>query len=187
MSERRRNAQALGVQPIAKIFALVPVVLIAAACIAFALGWRLEGRKPLDMSWRTLTTDSNFSVMAPGIFIVRPETLTFSDGPAQGLNYAVIDRGVMFSVSVAPIPDSDTRPLEQVAASLGAGNIEGLPGVGGKPAFQRDFLQQGRRTQVRVIFQDRIVYQLAATAPTDRFPAADAERFFSSFRVLAKP
>ena len=187
MSERRRNAQALGVQPIAKMFAIVPVVLIAAACIAFAFGWRLEGRKPLDMSWRTLTTDSNFSVMAPGIFIVRPETMAFSGEEAKGFNYAVSDRGVMLSVSVTPIPDSDTRPLEQVAASLGAGNVEGLPGVGGKPAFQRDFLQQGRRTQVRVIFQDRKVYQLVVTAPAERFPAADAEKFFGSFRVLPTP
>ena len=36
------------------------------------------------------------------------------------------------------------------------------------------------------IFNDRMMYRLTVSAPAASFPAANAERFFGSFRILGK-
>ena len=41
----------------------------------------------------------------------------------------------------------------------------------------------GERKQARLIFRDRMLYQVMVSGPAKTFPAAEAQRFFSAFRL----
>lgn len=175
----------LGVHPVARLLAVVPVVIIAGGFIAFMLGYRLEGRRYEVLAWRThAVAENNFTVATPGMFIARPETIRLGAEEVLARSYEASDRGVAFLVLAARRPDSDTRPPAEVAESLGLSGTPAGPRADGLQAFADDAVEDGARTQAAVILGGRMVYRLVVRAPARSFPAADANRFFDSFRLL---
>lgn len=171
--------------PLARRIAIVPVVVIVGAVIAFMLGFRLEGRRPLTVDWRAHTVaESNFGVAAPGMLMVNRQMMRFDGEDAVAQTYAASDLGEDFSVSVVRRPDSDRRPFEAVAKSLGLGGTDATQRADGLTQFRHDVTLEGMRTQALLIFDDRMMYQLIVTSAAASFPTANAERFFSSFRLL---
>lgn len=169
---------------IPRLVAVVPVVLIAGAMIAFMAGTRLEGRRHDAPIWRThAVAEHNFSIGTPGVVIVHPEAPGFAGTDATARTYVASDRGVDFTVTVVRLPDSDARPPEEVAKSLGVADTASPQRAGGLTIFRHDVAQDGTRTEARVIFSDRTMYQLMVASPERSFPAADAARFFESFKI----
>jgi len=171
--------------PIARLVAIVPVVVIAAGFIAFMLGYRLEGRQHAPPEWRTHTVEQqNFVVATPGVFIVNQQTMSFEGQDAPAQVYMAYDLGVDFSVTAVRRPDSDVRAFDEVAKGLGLKGTDGAQRPDGGTMFKHDVALEGTRTQAILIFRDRMMYQLMITAPVAAFPEAGAERFFGSFRLL---
>ena len=182
------STDGLDTAPVARLLAIVPVVLIAVGVIAFLLGFRLEGRQPVAMGWRVHTVaEDNFAVTAPGVLIVNRQTMRFEGREATALTYVATDFKVDFSVSAVRRPDGDTRPFDEVAKSLGLRGEDGAQRADGLTAFRHNTTRDGERTQALLLFQGRKMYQLMVTSPAASFPAANAERFFGSFRLLANP
>jgi len=178
------SVNGLKVHPMARLFAIVPVVLIAVGVIAFVQGFRLEGRQPVSLAWRTLSVaEHNFAVAAPGMFIVNRQPMNIGDENVEAHVYAMKDSGVTFSVSATRRPNTDQRPLDEVAERLGmSGTAAASPTS--MPMFRYDDTRQGERTQALLIFNDRMMYQLMVTAPAASYPSANAARFLGSFRLL---
>ena len=172
----------------AKLIGLIPVVLIAAVVVAFMFGFRIEERKPATVDWRVhAIAEQNFSVTAPGVFIVDAKKMIFDGDMATARFYQAVDMGADFSVLAVRRPDSDARAFGVVATSLGLTDAEVGAGQQAGPLtiFRHDATQQsGTRTQIYMIFTDRMMYQLSVSAPARTFSTANAERFFGSFRLL---
>ena len=169
--------------PKARMFALVPVVLIVGGLIAAMLGIRPEGRTHAPPEWRTHTVEKQaFAVATPGVFIVNQQMMNFDgkDVPAQV--YIAYDLGVDYSVSAVRRPDDDVRPFDEVAISMGLSGRDIEQRNDGLPAFRHDVTLEGTRTQALLIFKDRMMYQLMVTTPAGS--VSSAQRFFDSFRLL---
>lgn len=181
------SADGLKVHPAARLIALVPVILIAGGIIAAMLGYRPEGRQHLAVEWRTHTVAQNgFTVSAPGVFIVVRDTMSFDGAEAPAETYSASDLGAEFSVVAVRRPDSDVRPLADVARSMGLSGTDAVESPGGLTTFHHDVTIEGTRTQARLILHERMAYQLIVTAPPASFQPANAERFFGSFRIIPK-
>ncbi len=175
------------VDPLARRLALVPVIVIAGSVIAYLLGFRLEGRAPVVVTWRTHTVaESAFTVAAPGMLITYQQTMNFDGRPTLAQTHVVSELGADFIVSIVQRRAGDNRPTEVMAANLGLSAIDAPVLPGGLAMFGRDYIEEGKRTQARMIFRDRTVYQLMVTSPEAVFPLAGAGRFFESFRLLGK-
>jgi hypothetical protein len=176
------------VAPLARILALVPVILIAAGLIAAMFGIRPEGRRHAAPEWRTHTlAEYNFAVAAPGVFIMNRQMMDLGGEGALAQTYiASAVAGIDFSVSAVRRPTGDGRPFAEVVRSLGLSSGDPAQGPGGSTMFRHDVALEGTRTQALLIFQDRMMFQMMVTAPEGSFPLADAERFFGSFRLLGK-
>lgn len=178
------SSEGLKVSPVARWAAIVPVVVIAGAIIAFMLGAAPEGRRYTAAIWRThAVAEHDFAVAAPGVFTVNFQTMFLDGEDISAQTYVASDRGADFSVTVVRRPDADARPLKDVAADLGVRGVDGAPGAGGTTVFRHDVALDGRRIQAHLIFHDRMLYQVMVTAPEKAFRPEDAARFFSSFRV----
>ena len=178
--------EGLKAHPAARLVAIIPVLVIAGAAIAFMMGWRLEGRAPYEVQWRTHAVEElNFGVTAPGLFIISQEPMDLGGQAATAQVYVSSDQGKSFTVSAVRRPDSDQRPADEVAKAMGLRATEAVPATG--PAiFAHDVTLEGKRTQARLIFNGRMVYQLMVISSAASFPAADATRFLDSFRLLGK-
>jgi hypothetical protein len=178
----------LKVAPIARLMALVPVILIAGGAIAFGFGYRLEGRSHAPPDWRTHTVaEQGFAVAAPGMLIVNRQAMDFGGNEVPAQTYISSDIvGTDFSISAVRRPDGDDRPFAQVAQSLGLSAVDPEQAVDGSTTFRHDVALEGTRTQALLIFQGRMMYQVMVKAPERSFPLVDADRFFRSFRLLAK-
>ena len=173
--------------PLARRMALVPVVVIATAVVAYLVGFRLDGRQAMTLDWRVhAVAENGFSVLAPGLFIINRQPLNFDGEDAVAQTYVASDLGADFSVTVARRPDADTRPVAEVAKSLGVNGAEAAQSAGDLTRFSHDITLEGKRTQALLIFRDRTLYQLMVTSPAATFPSAKAEQFFSSFRFGEK-
>lgn len=173
--------------PKARLFAIVPVVVIAALVLAFMYGMRFEGRRYTTAAWRTHTVAEHaFQVSTPGTLMSIYQTMDFDGAPVTAQSYVGSDMGTDFSVTVAERPDTDTRSVEDVAKSLGVRDVKAVAGAGGATSVATDFVIEGQRTKARLIFKDRMLYQLMAAGPAKTFPDAQAERFFSSFRLTGQ-
>jgi len=171
--------------PWARRLALVPVALIAFGAIAFVLGYRLEGRTPVTVDWRThVVAEHDFAVTAQGMLIVTRKTMNLNGAEAVAENYIALEGGAEFSVTAVRRPSEDTRPHDEVASAFGLINTGAGQNTGDFTTFRQDTTRDGTRTQMVLIVRDSRVYQLMVTAPTGRFSAANAARFFSSFRFL---
>ncbi len=94
--------------PMARRFALIPVVIIAAAVLAYQFGFRLEGRQTEKLDWRAHTVaESNFAVTAPGMLVINHQNMNFDGESADAATYIASDLGADFSVSVVRRPDDD--------------------------------------------------------------------------------
>jgi len=181
------SRNSLKVQPIARYAAVIPVLLIAGACVAFLLGYRLEGRKPYTVTWRNVAVaEQSFSITTPGLFIVNQQNLDFQGLEVPARTYAASDMTVNYSISAVRRPESDGRSFAEVAESFGVRSTDTASHPSGATMFRHDVIEEGTRTQARLIFHDRMMYQLMVVSPQDKFPVADAERFFSSFRLMGK-
>lgn len=173
--------------PKARLFAIIPVVLIGAFVMAFVYGMRLEGRRYTTAPWRThAVAEHNFSITTPGTLMSIYQNMDFDGAPVTAQSYVGSDMGTDFSVTVAQRPETDTRSIEDVAKSLGVRDVKPVPGVAGATALATDFVIEGERTQARLIFKDRTLYQLMAAGPVKTFPEDQAQRFFSSFKLTDK-
>lgn len=173
--------------PLARRFALVPVIVIAAAVIAYMWGFRLDGRQPLTLDWRVHTVAENsFAVAAPGMMVINHQPMNFEGENADAATYIASDFGADFSVTAVKRPDSDRRSFDDVAKGLGLLGTDATERAGGGTMFHHDVTENGTRTQAVLIFEDRMMYQLMVKAPAASFPAANAGRFFDSFHLLAK-
>lgn len=167
-----------------RLIAIIPVILIAGAMIAFMAGTRLEGRRHGDPIWRThAVAEHNFTVGTPGVVIVHPAAAGFAGTDAPARTYVASDRGADFTVTVVRLPESDARSPEDVAKSLGVADTASPQRAGALTVFRHDVAQDGERTEARVIFSGRMLYQLRVASPEVSFPAADASRFFESFKI----
>lgn len=124
-----------------------------------------------------------FSVEAPGRFAIRPDE---DDGTAARLEPRsyIIDRGTLrFSIVAYPI---DSRRHPAVVADESFDLVEWDPIKGEWPAFQRHVYLDGRLYRQRLVFTDRMIFELIVAGPADVFPDFAARRFFDSFIVMVK-
>jgi len=178
------NVGGLKIDPV-RLIALVPVVLIAGAVIAFLLGHRPEGRR-IVVEWRThAVAEHNFAVTAPGLFVVGQQTIDFADTETTAQTYHCTDRNMDFIVSVVRRPNGDERPPEEVAESQGLSRTSKVQRADGLSAFRHDAkADDGSRTQALLIFHGRTMYQVMVVSPARIYRTVDAEKFLSSFRLL---
>ena len=173
--------------PKLRLIAIIPVVLIAAAFLAFMYGYRTEGRKYTTAPWRTHTVEeplAKFQVSTPGSLMSFYQNMMFDGEAATVKVFVGSDMGTDFSVTIAERPDSDLRTIDQVARSLlGVQGVQLFSGVSGATAIASDFVLDDKRTQARLIFKDRMLYQLLASGPAKTFQPQQAERFFTSFKL----
>ncbi|MGE4063598.1 MAG: hypothetical protein AB7E79_09540 [Rhodospirillaceae bacterium] len=173
--------------PKLRLIAIIPVVLIAAALLAFMYGFRTEGRKYTTAAWRTHTVSEpniNFQVSTPGSLMSIYQNMLFDGEPATAKVFVGSDMGTDFSITIAERPESDQRTIEQMSKTLlGVQGIQPFSGAGGARAVLTDFVLDDKRTQARVIFKDRMLYQLMASGPAKTFPVQQADRFFASFKL----
>lgn len=171
--------------PKVRLIAIIPVVIIAGAMLAFMYGFRTEGRTYTTAPWRSHTiAEHSFSMTTPGLLMEMYKQVDFDGDVVTGQSYVGSDMGTDFSVTVAERPPSDKRTVEDIAKSLGVAAIQGFPG-GGR-YIDTDFVIEAQKTRARLIFKDRMLYQLMAVGPVKTFPEANANRFFASF-TLAGP
>lgn len=175
--------------PKLRLIAIIPVVIIAGAMLAFMYGFRTEGRTYTTVAWRTHTVtepDFSFQIATPGMLMSTYQNMLFDGEGATAKAFIGSDMGTDYSLTVATRPDSDKRTIEQVAQSLlGMREVKPFPGAGGAPAVSADFVLDGKRTQARLIFKDRMLYQLMAVGPAKTFPEPQAQRFFESFKLAS--
>jgi len=123
-----------------------------------------------------------FSVEAPGRFAIRPD----DDGTAAHLmpRSYVVDRGTLrFSIIAYP----NDRLSHPAVAADEAFNLMSWDELGGTwPAFQRHVYQDGRLYRQRLVFANRMIYELIVSGPADVFPDFAATRFLESFVVMVK-
>jgi hypothetical protein len=173
--------------PKLRLIAIIPVVIIAGAMLAFMYGFRTEGRTYTTSPWRTHTVEEpnvSFQVSTPGMLMSIYQNMMFDGEAATAKAFVGSDMGTDFSVTIAERPDSDKRTIEAVAKSLlGVRGIAPFPGAGGATAISTDFVLDDKRTQVRLIFKDRMLYQLMAVGPAKTFSEQQANRFFASFKL----
>lgn len=170
--------------PKVRLIAIIPVVLIAGAMLAFMYGFRTEGRTYTTAPWRTHTiAEHSFVMTTPGMLMMINKEVDFDGEVVAGKSYVGADMGTDYSVTVAERPPSDKRSIEDVAKSLGVKTIVDVPG-GGK-SVDTDFVIEGQKTRARLIFKDRLMYQIMAAGPAKTYPEASADRFFASFKLSA--
>ncbi len=173
--------------PKLRFIAIIPVVIIAGAMLAFMYGFRTEGRTYTTVAWRTHTVtepEISFQISTPGMLMSTYQNMMFDGESATAKAFIGSDMGTDFSLTVAARPDSDKRSIDEVAKSLlGVRDVKPFSGAGGATAIATDFVLDGKRTQARLIFKDRMLYQLMAVGPAKTFPEPQAERFFASFKL----
>lgn len=123
-----------------------------------------------------------FSVEAPGRFAIRPDDDGTAVPPAP--RAYTLDRGTLrFSVMAYP---NDSQSYPQVIAE-DAFDLMDWDRLGGEwPAFQRHVYVDGRLYRQRLVFADRMIFELIVSGPADVFPDFAARRFFDSFIVMVK-
>jgi hypothetical protein len=123
-----------------------------------------------------------FTVEAPGRFAIRPD----DDGTGQVLearSYTAERGSLRFSVVAIP---NDFRRHSAVIATESL-DLFLWDALGGEwPAFQRHVYLDGRLYRQRLVFADRMIYELIVSGPADVFPDFAARRFFDSFTVMVK-
>lgn len=173
--------------PKLRLIAIIPVVLIAAALLAFMYGFRTEGRKYTTAAWRTHTVEeptARFQIATPGSLTSIYQNMLFDGEAGTAKVFVGSDMGTDFSLTIAERPESDQRSLDDLAKTLlGVQGVQPFPGAGGAAAIATDFVLDDKRTQARVIFKDRMLYQLIASGPAKTFQPQLAERFFASFKL----
>lgn len=173
--------------PKLRLIAIIPVVIIAGAMLAFMYGYRSEGRKYTTSPWRNHTVEEplvTFQISTPGALMSTYQNIMLDGEAATAKVFVGSELGTDFSVAIAERPESDKRTVDEVAKTLlGAQGIAPFPGAGGASAISADFVLDNKRTQARLIFKDRMLYQLMASGPAKTFSEPNAARFFGSFRL----
>ncbi len=163
----------------------VVAALVVAAGIAAAVWGFGQERHPVATEWRPhAVAENNFTVDAPGVFIVNKQPMDFEGTEVSAQTYQASDLGMDYSVLVARRPDSDMRSVAQVAKDMRLSGAGAGEDMGGLVVFHHDVAVEGRRTQAVVYFQDRLMYQLMASARTQQFSPPQSVRFLNSFHLL---
>ena len=172
--------------PKLRLLAIIPVVIIAGALLAFMYGFRTEGRTYTTAAWRAHTVAEHaFTITTPGTLMSMSTTMNFDGESATAQVYVGSDMGTDFSVTVAERPTGDKRAVEDVAKSLGVKDVKVVPGIGAAKSVETDFIIEGQKTRARLVFKERMLYQLMVVGPAKTFPEQNAERFFASFKLAA--
>jgi hypothetical protein len=170
--------------PRLRLIAIIPVVVLAVAMLAFMYGWRAEGRKYTTAPWRShVVAEHDFQVTTPGTLMSIYTNMDFDGEEVTAQSYVGSDMGTDFSVTVATRPDGDKRSVEAIAKDLGGSATKPVPRSDGTTAVDTEFVLDGQRNVVRLIFKDRVLYQLMAVGPQKTFPEDQARRFFASFKL----
>ncbi len=161
--------------------------LLVFLCTAFAVqsnGWK-EYAYPQD----------GFSISAP----VTPKMEREKAQAAVGGNVELHYYGITladnsgFMVVVSPLLPNDDRKPQQVLEDAKKGAIDSVNGklmsespasMDNNPGIQIEFQAGNQHSRNRYFVVGRKLYQLAALAPQDKPIPADADRFFSSFRLI---
>jgi hypothetical protein len=124
-----------------------------------------------------------FTVEAPGRLAIRPD----DDGTGQVLEARsyTTERGTL-RFSILAVPNDLRRPPSSRVGDefFDLFFWEDLGGVW--PSFQRHVYLDGRLYRQRLVFADRMIYELIVSGPADVFPDFAARRFFDSFTVMVK-
>jgi hypothetical protein len=172
--------------PKLRLIAIIPVVILAAALLAFMYGFRTEGRKYTTSPWRShVVAEHDFQITTPGLLMSMYTNMNFDGEQVTAQSYVGSDMGHDFSVTVATRPESDKRSIEDIAKGLGGGAAKPVPRSDGTTAVDTEFVLEGQRNVVRLIFKDRTLYQLMAVGPQKTFPEQQAQRFLASFKLTA--
>ena len=172
--------------PKVRFLAIIPVVLLAGAMLAFMYGWRTKGRVYTTAPWRShVIAEHDFQITTPGLLMSMYTNMNFDGEMVTAQTYVGSDMGNDFSVTVAARPDSDKRTIEAIAKELGGTASKPVPRSDGTTALDTEFVLEGQRNVVRLIFKDRTLYQLMAVGPQKTFSDQQAQRFFSSFKLTA--
>lgn len=161
--------------------------LIALLCTAFA--WQSSGWKEYAYP------QDGFSISAP----VTPKMEREKAQAAVGGNVELHYYGITladnsgFMVVVSPILPNDDRNPQQVLQDAKKGAIDSVNGklvsespasMDNNPGVQVEFQAGDHHSRNRYFVVGRRLYQLAALAPSDKSIPPDADRFFSSFRLI---
>ncbi len=163
------------------------ICLITFLCAAFAVqgnGWK-EYAYPQD----------GFSISAPATPKIEREKAQAAIGGNVELHYygITLADNSGFMVVVSPLLPNDDRNPQQVLEDAKKGAIDSVNGklvsesqtsMENNPGFQIEFEAANQHSRNRYFVVGRRLYQLAALAPSDKPIPADADRFFSSFRLI---
>ena len=87
--------------PKVRLIAIIPVVIIAGAMLAFMYGFRTEGRTYTTAAWRSHTiAEHSFSMTTPGLLMEIYKQVDFDGDVVTGKSYVGSDMGTDFSVTV---------------------------------------------------------------------------------------
>jgi hypothetical protein len=126
-----------------------------------------------------------FAVEAPGQFTIAPAGyITAGVMPPQSYT---LDRGTLrFSVVAVQRRKTDERSAFEIAEANGFDLYEWDRIDGKLPVYQRHIYLEGKMYRQRLVFGQRMVYELLVSGPADVFPDFAARRFFDSFVVMVK-
>ena len=129
--------------------------------------------------------ERGFAVDAPGRFLIRPAAYV-QFGVMRPQSYT-LDRGTLrFSVVAVQRRRGDERHHTDIARDNGF-DLAGWDRIkGALPVYQRHVLLDGKLYRQRLVFANRMVYELLVSGPAGVFPAFAARRFFDSFAVMVK-
>jgi hypothetical protein len=129
--------------------------------------------------------ERGFAIDAPGRFEIRPATFA-QFGVMRPQSYT-LDRGTLrFSVVAVQRRRTDDRHHFDIARDNGfdLASWDRIKSV--LPTYQRHVLIDGTLYRQRVVFANRMVYELLVSGPAGVFPDFAARRFFDSFAVMVK-
>lgn len=129
--------------------------------------------------------ERGFAVDAPGRLQIRPASFA-RIGVMPPQSYT-LERGTLrFSVVAVQRRRGDERHHFEIARDNGF-DLSGWDRIrGALPIYQRHVLLDGKLYRQRLVFANRMVYELLVSGPAGVFPDFAARRFFDSFAVMVK-
>jgi hypothetical protein len=129
--------------------------------------------------------ERGFAIDAPGRFEIRPAAFV-QFGVMRPQSYT-LERGTLrFSVVAVQRRRGDERHHFDIARDNGLDLAEWDRIKSVLPTYQRHVRLDGKLYRQRLVFANRMVYELLVSGPAEVFPDFAAARFFDSFAVMVK-
>ena len=129
--------------------------------------------------------ERGFSIESPGRMEIRAASYVVT-GTIAPQAYTAQRGTLRFSVVAVQRRKSDSRAPGEIARENGFDLADWERIAGTLPAYQRHVRLGGRLYRQRLVFANRMVYELLVSGPADVFPDFAARRFFDSFIVMVK-